>query len=573
MKRLPEYFLKYVRVLLAVILVTSLLSGWGPAAFAQSEETRSARSSKTKKSAPKVTKSKAKKQKKKKKKASPRASTEIGDIDDLDETDSSEDIQEVDSEANQNADPDVDQGTDKETKQETDPDTDPDTEPDADQPESQLIRPAPNSRELAVRTVGIGKIQVRKQARKYVPRDLETRLTERLIQELSSKTYFEPEATSSPGADVDAVFVFEIGLEEIKGYLKSSKGPRRLRSFEFRYLIGELEKANAVSVLADRMIEAIVQAIPYRGFVTDVSGTKTSATVNLGSVHGVKPGDVMELFEFRQPHFNSPRRRLFDVKVTEVIGASESRVEILKGGPTGQKIQPYSKVSFSMKPNPTVESPVVQATGHSVVVGRWWFGFGGELNSFGADAAAPQYESRVFKVNGAPFGYIAAGNDQLTFRGAFGSAKSDTETLGFLDSTATYNLYQLGSAQAAWTFAAGARVFLIQVTPNPAVISALESTNVISPMAEAKYHYVPRSRIRLVGTAEVFWPIYSSGASVGALPFAFGAGVGAGLQIALTSKFGFEVSGKIRYLRRPVDGQSGIQERQSTLGGGLIFSF
>lgn len=451
------------------------------------------------------------------------------------------------------------------------------------------VRRGSNAREMAVRVVGLGKISVLPVARKFVPKDLELRLFERLMQDLGSKTYFEPQgldgafdlrtraavlAAASKKAGTDGVLVFEIGLEEIKGYLASASG-LRIRTFDFKYRLGELDEKNVVSILTDRLIDGVVQAIPYRGFVTAVDKTTSTATVNLGSSHAVKEGDVLELFEFRRPDFNSTRKLLLEVQIKKVLGPSESQVGLMPGASKGTPIEPFAKVGFALagKTVTNTAATVVEATDQSVVSGRWWFGFGGELDSLGAEAAAEKYESKVFKINGAPFGYAALGNDVLTMRAAFGSGRSDTETLNFFDVQGTYVVYQFGGAQSAWTIGAGGRVFLIQVSPNPGVRSALESTTIVSPMAEFKYQYVPKGRIRLVGTGEVFWPVYTNGAAIGALPFAFGAGLGAGMQIAITPKFGFEVFGKVRYLRRPIDGQSGIQERQSMLGTGLLFSF
>ncbi len=454
--------------------------------------------------------------------------------------------------------------------------------------EKDPVRRMSNARELAVRVVGLGRISVAKEARKFVPKDLETRLAERLVQDLAAKTYFEPQAmegvfnlrtraaalaAASKKGNADGVLVFEIGLEEIKGFLASASG-RRIRTFDFKYRVGELEEKNAVSILGDRIVEGVVQAIPYRGFVTatDKAGT---GTVNLGSNHAVKEGDILHLFELRRPNFNSTHRQLLQVQVKKVVGPSESQVAVLDSAPKGTRIDPFAKVSFALASTaPTSNNPpMLAATDHSPVSGRWWFGFGGEVDSYGAEAAAPQYESKTFKINSAPFFYAAAGTDFLTFKGAFGSGRSETETLGIFDFQGIYTIYQLGGAQSAWTIGAGARLFYIRVTPNPNTVSALETTIILSPMAEFKYQYVPRGRIRLVGVGEIFWPIYTTGASIGALPFAFGAGAGAGIQLAITSKFGFEVMGRLRYLRRPIDGQSGVQERQSILGAGLLFSF
>ncbi|MBL7689357.1 MAG: hypothetical protein JNJ49_15070, partial [Bdellovibrionaceae bacterium] len=215
----------------------------------------------------------------------------------------------------------------------------------------------------------------------------------------------------------------------------------------------------------------------------------------------------------------------------------------------------------------------VSAEDKSIVSGRWWVSAGASVESYGAEAAAPKYESRVFKVNSTPFGTFGFGNDDITAHAGFGSAASSSETLRFFDLQATYALYQYGASQTAFIVSGGGRLLMIDVVPVPGAISALSSTNVLSPMAEFRYQYVPRGRVRLIGIGEVFWPIWSTGADLGSLIFAFGGGVGGSLQLALTERFGLEVYGKARFLRRTIDGMSGVQERQSSMGAGLIFSF
>jgi len=440
------------------------------------------------------------------------------------------------------------------------------------------VKMSANAKEISIRTVALAKIKVTRDARKYVPAGTEARLSERLLQDLKSKTYFDPKAlegavdlrsrsgaiaAAAKKASVNGVLILEIGLEEILGTLSTVSG-RKVKGFEFRYKVGELEEKNAVSILSDRIIEGIVQVTPYRGFLTAVS--RSTATVNLGSDHSVKEGDILELFEFRRSNMNSTRRLISEVKVIKVDGPSESTVGPIEG--RSFVVEPFAKVSYSIS-----KTMAVEATDHSVVSGRWWMGFGGQLISFGAEAAAPKYESRLFKVNGAPFGYVTGGNDILTLRGAFGSARSDTETLNFFDLEGLYSVYQLGGAQSAWNFSAGGRFLLINVVALPNALTALSSTNIISPMLEAKYSYVPKGRVRLGFTGEVFWPVYTSGADFGALIFAFGAGAGVNMQLAITSQLGVDVFGKLRYLRRPIEGQSGVQERQTLLGAGLVFSF
>ncbi len=434
------------------------------------------------------------------------------------------------------------------------------------------------AKELSIRKLGLAKIKIARSARQFVPKGLEVRLSERLIQDLASKTYFEPAAIdgalsgesrasivqqASKKNQVEGLIVFEIGLEEILGTLFTQNG-WPIKKFEFRYLIGEMEKNNAVSILSERIIEGIVQAIPYRGFVTSIG--KESATVNLGSQHQIKEGDILELFDFRRPNMNSTRRMMGNVVVLKVNGPTESVV-----GPIGDRAfpaEPYAKVSFRVS-----NIMATEATDPSVVSGRWWMGIGGQIQSFGAEAAAPKYESKLFKVNGTPFASLAAGNSIWSFQGAFGSASSTSETLNFFDFMGLYSIYQLGGAQSAWSLSAGGRALLINVVSLPEKISALSTTTVFSPVVEARYQYVPKGRVRVGFSTELFWPVYSTGAELGALIFAFGAGAGVQLQFALASQLGIEVSGKLRYLRRPIEGQSAVQERQSVLSSGLVFSF
>lgn len=461
---------------------------------------------------------------------------------------------------------------------EVDTNTEIDDGSDSEPVERDPVKMSANAKQLAIRSLALAKILVSRQARKFVPAETEARLSERLLQDLKSKTYFDPKpldgavdlrsrsgsiSAAAKKAGVDGVLILEIGLEEILGSLSTVSG-QKVKGFEFRYKVGELEEKNAVSILSDRIIEGIVQVTPYRGFLTSVS--RATAKVNLGSDHSLKEGDVLELFEFRRPNMNSTRRLISEVVVKKVDGPAESTVGPIEG--RRFIVEPFAKVSYSIS-----KTMAVEATDHSVVSGRWWLGFGGQLVSFGAEAAAPKYESRLFKVNGAPFGFVSGGNDILTFRGAFGSARSDSETLNFFDVEGLYSVYQMGGAQSAWNFSGGGRVLLINVVALPNALSALTSTTIVSPVLEAKYSYVPKARVRLGLTGEVFWPVFTSGADIGALIFAFGAGAGVNLQLAMTSQLGLDVFGKLRYLRRPIEGQSGVQERQSLMGAGLIFSF
>ncbi len=445
------------------------------------------------------------------------------------------------------------------------------------------------SNDLAFRTVAVPPIAVAKTARKFIAKDFEKKLRDRILLDIKTLTYVQPTLAAEPlkggmlsserpnkvigayikKAAVDGLLYVQLGLEEINTTIVSKSG-RLIRTFQVKYRVAELDEKDPEIVLSQRVVDAFVLSVSYKGYVIKTDKGGALAHLNLGSAHGIKVGDLLGLFEYRGSTLQSTRRSLLNVEVKEIVGPSECIVVPEKAAKFGgrDRIPPVAFVSYD-KPK-TIS---VSAEDKSIVSGRWWVSAGASVESYGAEAAAPKYESRVFKVNSTPFGTFGFGNDDITAHAGFGSAASSSETLRFFDVQATYALYQYGASQTAFIVSGGGRLLMIDVVPVPGAISALSSTNVLSPMAELRYQYVPRGRVRLIGIGEVFWPIWSTGADLGSLIFAFGGGVGGSLQLALTERFGLEVFGKARFLRRTIDGMSGVQERQSSMGAGLIFSF
>ncbi len=60
--------------------------------------------------------------------------------------------------------------------------------------EQDPVKISANAKELSIRVLGLSKIGVARSARRYVPAGLEARLSERLLQDLAAKTYYEPRA-------------------------------------------------------------------------------------------------------------------------------------------------------------------------------------------------------------------------------------------------------------------------------------------------------------------------------------------------------------------------------------------
>ena len=131
-------------------------------------------------------------------------------------------------------------------------------------------------------------------------------------------SYFE-------NAAVDGLLFVQLGLEEINSTVISKSG-RLIRTFQARYTVGELEGKDAEIALSQRIVDALVVAVPYKGYVIKLEKGGALARVNLGSAQRVKVGDLLGLFEFRGSSLRSTRRALLNVEVQEVVGPSESIV-------------------------------------------------------------------------------------------------------------------------------------------------------------------------------------------------------------------------------------------------------
>jgi hypothetical protein len=316
-----------------------------------------------------------------------------------------------------------------------------------------------------------------------------------------------------------------------------------------------------IQKLSEPMVDRLVALFPYRGFVTRVEAGRVR--LNLGERHGVRVGDRLQLLTYSGRRFDSPLKRLGVVEVERLMGNSQSEA-IVAGR---YEVPVYAKVGFQA---PTQVNLAAQTLGTGT---DWALTVGGELVGFAGDAAEARFQPKVFRFNATPFGVLGLAYRDSLVRGHFGSVRSDTETLNLFEVWALHNWKTWGGDSSALLVSFGLRYLSLQVVPRVGAITSLESGNVISPMLELRYNSVSRGLIRLFVLGEAFYPLISSGGSGSGLSFAFGGGAGAGAQLSLTPRLAIEVSGRSRYFRRPVEGLSGVQERQNTVGGTLIFRF
>ncbi|GEM_PF-3784694 len=360
---------------------------------------------------------------------------------------------------------------------------------------------------------------------------------------------------------VDAFLVVQEVELSLRWTLFSSRGHVLLSG-----TLGLQNNLSAVSdadlkALSEPTVDRLVSLFPYRGFVTRVEGGRV--VINLGERHGIRIGDRLQLLTYSGRRFDSVLKRLGVVEVDKLMGSSQSEAII-----DGQFVVPiYAKVGFQA---PTQVNLAAQTLGAGT---DWALTVGGELVGFAGDAAEARFQPKVFRFNATPFGVLGLAYKDNMVRSHFGSVRSDTETLNLFEVWALHNWKTWGGDRSALLMSLGVRYFSLQVVPKVGATTSLESGSVLSPMLELRYNMVSRGLIRLFVLGEAFYPLLSTGGSSSGLSFAFGGGAGAGAQLSLTPRLAVEVAGRSRYFRRPVEGLSGVQERQNTVGGTLIFRF
>ncbi len=360
---------------------------------------------------------------------------------------------------------------------------------------------------------------------------------------------------------VDAFLVIKEVERSLRWTMFSSRGHVLLSG-----TLGLLNNLSAISekdlkAISEPTVDRLVSLFPYRGFVTRVEAGRV--VINLGERHGIRIGDRLQLLTYSGRRFDSVLKRLGVVEVHKLMGNSRSEAII-----DGQFIVPiYAKVGFQ---TPTQVNLAAQTLGAGT---DWALMVGGELVGFAGDAAEARFQPKVFRFNATPFGVLGLAYKDNMLRSHFGSVRSDTETLNLFEVWALHNWKTWGGDRSALLMSLGVRYFALQVVPKVGATTILEPGSVLSPMLELRYNMVSRGLVRLFVLGEAFYPLLSAGGSSSGLSFAFGGGAGAGAQLSLTPRLAVEVAGRSRYFRRPVEGLSGVQERQNTVGGTLIFRF
>lgn len=315
--------------------------------------------------------------------------------------------------------------------------------------------------------------------------------------------------------------------------------------------------------LAEAVVLEMARGFPYRGFATQVLDGKIE--VNLGEAHGVVPGSRLRFYEFTEPQngFKSDRRWVGDAKVVELKGEALSVAE-----PIGSesKIERYHKVALpDQKMAMAMATPAVDSRGVGYI--------GAELVTIDVESVAPEYADRIFQMTSAPGFSIGLNVKNWELDLMFAQARNDNVDVAYAESKLAkqaydgyYNGFQLRGLL-------GGRVAHYNVTTRRTIQNRVPTTTVISPLVEGQADYMIGAGVRLLSALYFIYPVLSTGQKFETTFYNIGGGARLGIAVDITPIVGLEMGARLKYLRRPVEDLSAVQERLTSFYGGLTARF
>lgn len=427
-------------------------------------------------------------------------------------------------------------------------------------------------KETAIRTIGIPTFV--SSGRGRVSSSDVAAFTDLFIKLLSFKSHLQPKkidgslqtsagastlSRAARAAGVDGLLIGDLSADSVTLEVVSGQSGRILMTTIVPIPTFSMERRRAI---ADEVVDAFLRQFPYRGFV--IQETDGEFEINLGSLHGMQPGLRMRVFEFdgTTPSLEGAREYLGEIEVKEIKGPDRS-IAVPVGRTNG--IGPYSKIAFADRPVGMVEETRVPSRG--------WVLLGGEIISIGGDVSAEKYADRAYQMDSTPFLLVGLGVGKFTGSLKFGQARNETYDLTYAELLGYWEIWERSWGLFEFTFDAGARVANFNTTTKRNVVSTIQPSTTLSPAAKVEVVYSPRGRLQVFAGAELFYPAFNSGQSFDVLPYTLGGGGFGGVRLGLRSNLDLELGARLKYFRRPVDGVSGVQERQSGFYGGLVVRF
>jgi hypothetical protein len=429
---------------------------------------------------------------------------------------------------------------------------------------------ARSPRETAVRRLGVVPFSVQKDSGIAPAQD--DQLVRQVANDLSAMSYVD--ATPIDGstkrsaraallksvadANLDGVLIGEVASDHFTGVILSRSGDT-LAKFDLP-LGSSLANESQVKAFSKAIIDEVARAIPYRGFVTRQTGDDRYE-INLGKSQGILKGQRFRLFDFTTSSFKSDRRDMGEVEVVDVA-ESTATVE-----PTGlaSEIKPFMKIGFNEKAHGMSIPQQVETRGFAVLGG-------GLLNISGS--GDPKYVDRAYNVSSTPGFLLGGGWNKFSTEILFAQASGDQTDLVYTEILVDDQILETAfGGLNRFSVLAGGRINRVSITTKRGVVTPLESTTSVSPQLVARLDRIIKGPVRGFIDASAYFPIYVSGMQTSALLFSYGIGGDTGLSLDLSQRLFLDVGARYHLIRRPVEGQSSVQEILTEFFADLGFRF
>ncbi|MEK7357928.1 MAG: hypothetical protein AAB250_15870 [Bdellovibrionota bacterium] len=423
------------------------------------------------------------------------------------------------------------------------------------------------SRATSVASVGIGPFIDARGAR--VSSAVKS-LAEAALVRLNARTYLKAKPISqalSPGekaptlrpviakAGVDGLLLAEVGDYQVHWSLIGPLGQVVISgTCETPGLGTEQELA----LTADRLVDAVAASVPYRSFITKEIGPDVYE-IAMGSSSGVVKGQRLRVFEFSGPDFKSSRS---ETGVVEVVSVNPDSAEV--EAVSGKKLGVFQKIAFEERARGMSLQDPAPTKGH--------FLLGGGLLTISSDSPSAAYDNKVYRLSSTPALVLGVGFGKTEITASFAQAQSTTEDLVFSEVLLDRQLMGSASGLWGWKLVGGLRFVSYKVTSDSVAATQLDSLNAISPHFAISVEKYVGGPLSVVAGAEAMPFVYYSGGSSSIL-FSYGGGILGGLRFDISPRWTLDTAVRISTFRRPVDGDSAVQEKHANATANIKLRF
>jgi hypothetical protein len=427
--------------------------------------------------------------------------------------------------------------------------------------------------ETALRTIGVAAISVQKSLASEISEQQASDLAKQIAKELTAKSYlkanFVEGASATPGGreamtaamkanNLDGTVLGVATPTGVNLTLWSRNGERLATSSVSSRL--RLVNAAKLNELATSIVDEIVRMVPYRGFlVREVEDGVFE--LNLGSDHGLMKGQKLRVFDFSDFSLTSEKIDRGEIEVLEV----QKETSIVETTSDNHQLKPFQKVGFDERARGMVVQTQTPTRGYAMI--------GGELISV-TGTSDPNFADKSYNMKSTPGLVLGLGWNKTVFRAVLAQARNEDVDLVFTEVLGLYRLWEKQNGFNRFTFSVGGRLARFGVTTRKSVTTPLESSTSLSPVFDVGLERMISGPVHAFVGGNVYYPMLNSGnGSSSSVIFAYGAGGEIGAGIDFSPRITLEIGTKIHYIRRPVEGQSAVQERYSEIFADLIARF